>query len=423
MSARFVKPGKTIISWTFWCVDISVDKYYSTDFISKPTQIVKTFQKHLYIDYNKLSAKDKIFVDIAKEKQKYFDDPSYFFQLRHLFIEGFWSDIENVTNASSVTSSNYYEDMNGKWLTEKQFVEMSNNSRNLRKTFDGTWVPDNLSEDAACTLKLYDHVKFAENKFILNDKQVHLLNLFIQDAINIRNSSLMTQNRAVTLNMTLHENTIVRNISDEQYIASLVSYRRLYMENEPACFNKVVKLLRNKHFIMHPIINSVNKIKEQYDHFLKSSITSLDHSGNLIKSSLKSNWCPSGKELIDIMLYTGIIHQGEEKTLALKEQILLTLPDEALLEWIFIDLFNKTARCMIKIANIAIKILNAIGKLKIKIPEPNKDNKEADFEKFLLEKTYHLAQILWEENERPDSGFLQYESRAKKEINEMFSIK
>lgn len=402
---------------------MSVDEYYSADFISYPSRNVETRQRHLYIDYDNLSTRDKIFVDIAKERQKYFDDPSYFFQLRHLFIEGSWSDIENVTNASSVTSSNYHEDINGKVLTEKQFVEMSNNLRNLRKTFNGTWIPENLPEDAARSLKHYDHIKFTANKFILNDEQVRLLNLFIQDAINIRNSSLMTQNRAVSLNMTLHENTIERNISDEQYAASLVSYRRLYMENEPACFNKVVKLLRNKRVIMHPIINSVNTIKKQYDNFLKSPITALDHSGNLIKSSLQGNWCPSGKELIDVMLYTGIIHQGDEKTLALKGKILLALPDEALLEWTFVDLFNETARCMIKIANIAIRILNAVNKLNIKIPEPNKDNKEAEFEKFLLEKTYHLAQILWEANGCPNSGFLHYESQAKKEINEMFSIK
>ena len=410
----------------FWSVPFIDKKNYEDivcttsagELISKRTFL--RAWKHRYINTNDLSNEDELLVDIALQGQILMSDPSYLIALKDLFVDERGTATPDGS-CYSVNAPDYYENASGNRISYNEYCAELFGFSDMITTHQGLHVPSNLSEEVARSQNIPELVPFRKEDFAFSEEQIQTLNQFIQNFLNLCESSLCKQNNSMTLRPKGENNfSLMKKITEEQYIASLIIFRRLY-GNEPASFSKAVGILQDQRVNKHPIIQVINRARREYNCLLSKKISEIFFYGDMIKENMNGTFCPTAEQLINVFFNVNSIHQGD-RSLPLKKNIETSIPSEELLQFVFwttlIELYGK----MSIVANCAINILSFLEKLTVKSIKPTISNNEHLFHIYIVNKVYELAEIIWNKMGRDTCSMMFYRDTAFARIANRFNL-
>jgi len=268
-----------------------------------------------FLDTDTLSPEMGIAVDIALEYQNHFKKPDLFIPLHQYFIQ---IDSRNEDLAYRETGfccvmGPFWLDENNIFLTESEFAEILYDLPPMVRVAGGYHVPKKMSEETARKFGFAEFVPIRESDFVLNEDQIYLLNTFAKDAITLKNSSLYMHSGPVAFQTKGNKTKIILKITDEQFGAFITWFRKLFAPREPANFKKVAAILTDSLVVSHPIRLKIKSIKEKFDHVLSQKITENKMVDHLYKKN-QSEDVTTGEQLINAVLYTQYLHQGDDKT-------------------------------------------------------------------------------------------------------------
>ena len=413
-----------IISWVVPYIDKNnYENIVSTrrDGIEVKRTAYKRANKYRYINTDDLSAENKIFVDIALQAQNLTGTYSYWLNLKDLFIEGSWAGIPH-TKHQAVTAINYFENSSGEQISRNRYMEEHLGLPSTITTYNGLQVPADLSEELAKQINIPELISFKKEDFNLSSEQIDTLNRFIKNFLDLQESSLCKQPSAMTLVCSEKNKCYIsKSISQEQYIASIIIFRRVY-GNEPAAFNKAVGILQDKRVNQHPNIQIINNANRRYNNILSQPVCQNGLWGDYIRDNMRGTYCPTGKELIKVFFNVECIHQGDQETKSLKNKIESSIPNLDLLQFVFWGILQDLKCAMAIVASCAIEILSFLGQLSVNKPEPIISNKEHLLHIYIVNKVYELAEIIWNENKCDTPSMIFYRDTALARITEKFSL-
>ena len=413
-----------IIAWSVPYVDKDnheIIDVVAADGSKTPKTVFKRARKQKYINIDLLSATDKIFVDIALKAQSLMDDPSYLISLKDLFVEGDWTDI-HYTELNHVLTTDYYEDANGNPISYNEYCEEWLGLPKMITTYSGLHVPQNISQETAKNRNIIELIDFTEEDFSLSDTQINLLNRFLNGVIELQNSSLCIQHKAFSLRCGGSKFHLKENISEEQYKASIISFRKLYMNDEPASLKKAVDILQDRRFMPDCVVKAINSANAKYNQLLNKKLKDYMISFRLDEQTKDIRGDKKCADLVTVMFNVNCIHQGNSKTLALKQEIEQVIPDSAVQKFLLWCLLLDLQHPIAVVAQQAYRILNTLGKLKFLTPVSNISNAEHSFQIYIVNKVYELAEVIWNENGRDICSMMFYRDTALTKIVERFSL-
>ena len=372
----------------------------------------KRCARELYINTDELSKKEQIFVDIALKAQNLLGDISCFIFLKDLFKEGKGYSISNVFDFYTVKDADYFENAEGKQISPNQYMEELLGLPPMVRLHNNLHVPVEFSEQAAREQNFQELVPFDKKDFQLPEQHIDTLNRFVNGVIELQNSSLCTQYHALTLTKTGESFSLKQDISEEQYRASLLAFRKLYMHKEPANFKNTVKILRNKQYINHPIIEIINLKNEEYENILNQKLCEHHLHQYFFENTLDQSICPDGKTLIDVMFNVDCIHQGNDETRKKRNEVEQIISNQDVLKFLVWSLLLRLQEPIGEVAKQALRILEFLDAKNISIPSPSISNAERKFFQYVLMRSADVAEIIWNENNRNCESMLAYRSEA-----------
>lgn len=408
----------------FWPVDyVDTTERISEEWVSdgRPINVpcFKRCRRNLHINTDLLAPRDKLWVDIALKRQNILDDPRYFILLRNLFNE---EDPPTTSfNAfSTVMYMEYYENSSGEQISTAEFIAELYGTGPLAILPNRMIVPADLSEEQARASRIPEITPMHSSDFAFTTQDIETLNRFVESTNDLCNSSLCRQPNAMTLNISYE--VLGKNVTREQYIASLVAFRKLYADKEPAGFKRAVRILQNTNKVRHPLVYAINNADKQYEDLLKQKLTANSFIGHFTKNLLHGEWSPTGREMIKVMFNVNSIHQGDKDTYLLEQRIRNAIPSDAIVVFSLWQLLVQLCRPIIITANYARCALHALGQLQVNSKLPDITNKELEFKFFLTKQIPILAEIIWRERRCPESGVVEYLGEAERQIIEKFHL-
>ena len=416
-----------IISWCVRYVDRktkATNNHYECDIESLiGNSVFKKGERFLYVNTDDLSPKDKIAFDIAIKRYDELKDASYFIKLREFFVEGDYKKIPNITCVKCITAHNYFEDEDKRPLTFTQFIAALEDKSERIMTFNRVWVPKDLPENVARELNIAELIKIKESDFNFSEENIETLNTYVTTALKLKNSSLLIQVNPIVLSITGQNFSVVKNMTDEQFNASLLEFRKLWMQNEPGNFIKTVKILTDKRIVLHPLKNYIAEVKKQYDAILGKTVSINETTGIVFsKTFMNPSWLPSGDELIRAMIYVDCIHSGDKRNIDLKAKIFNVAPAPAVVEFAYCNIVRELSSIMVYVGDVTFSILKALKQLTVTPPKRRISNAEIKFFHFFDEKVIELAQIMLSENNCSLDKLEPFKMVARCELEKQFGI-
>ena len=163
------------------------------------------------------------------------------------------------------------------------------------------------------------------------------------------------------------------------------------------------------------------QLKDHYEGLLSGPIDKDPMIALIVRQSTKIKEVPIGRKLIKAMLYTGLIHQGDNSTHLMKKKINELITDEAIRDYVFYVLILSLSRIIIKVGNWTYNILRDLGQLSFNLPTRRISSPEEEFNRYVDEKAMDLAEIIWRENGGKES-VRSFQPQAKRELIGMFVI-
>ncbi|MDB5308413.1 MAG: hypothetical protein JWO38_2615 [Gemmataceae bacterium] len=346
---------------------------------------------------------------------------------RHLFKE---DDLESDLNAPidcdefrfvGLDPEVYYEDETGKEITGDEVAQILSGSPTARL------IP--------CGARQHDiDLMFAERKPLpvaevaLTPDDVRLLGYFVRDLRELSDSAFM-KDRPGSINFSgdsplLSPNskpTLKTPATDEEIRSFVTIFRRLYMPNEPANFQKAgevfVRAMGNHHQGKW-----ADAVAAEYKNHLASVP---DH-----RPFIQPGTCTfTTKRLIDVFLYTSYAHQPDEQRQRQYNDCLREVHGKAdVLTWMFL---TKIWTCTLEIGNVGRIIAgwfkaycdhhgvtpDVLNSLHRDLRGLGAEEKEEDRRKRLFqEQVEKLAVDLWEQAGQPQGGHMQFLARAREQL-------
>lgn len=287
------------------------------------------FDKDLYLDSDWLTEQQKILVDIATRRKELLKDDSFFISLRNLFKKRVKNEINNVlyNQMTCISLLDYHEDENDTPIYGKEFIEIIHGKNNVIKLHNGIYTENIVHERRNNEDDIPELINMNKEDFDFTEEEINLLNTFIKDAYELSQTALFISPDAAKLKITT-KLSYEQNITNEQLTSSLVVFRRLYLEQESTNYYKILNIMINIKKIHHPIYKVFSSFRIEYNKLL-GKITSISLLTPILEragiSLEKITDKISGKNIIDAILYTGLIHQGKEKDHLLQNDIIKEL--------------------------------------------------------------------------------------------------
>jgi hypothetical protein len=212
-------------------------------------------------------------------------------------------------------------------------------------------------------------------------------------------------------------------VSDEEIRSFVTIFRRLYMENEPANFEKAVAVFV-KALGGHPYGKWVEVEAKVYEEQLTASPD--DH-----RMLQPDTFTFTAKRLIDVFLYTQYAHQPDERRERQFAECLKQVHgNRAVMTWMFLTTIWS---CSLKILNAGTQISEwfrvycECHKVSPDLVTSVRDDqvglgaaeKEADRrERVFREKVEKLAADLWDQNGHPNGGPTQFLAMAREQLGQ-----
>ena len=426
------KKTHSLIFWKITCVDKqknkahrNIKKTFGNEVVSLDRKSLGIFDKTVMLDTSRLSEEQQIMVDIALRRKELLDDTSLFIPLRHLF-----TSYTNGTNLpcgkmTCIFVQQYHEDEEDNPLNEIQFVQTISRIDHLIQLHDGNYIKDCVFPNDGEHWNIPELTIIDRKDFTFSEEDIWCLNTFINDSFRLSKSPLLSAPHPYTLEIRNNCCICTKSITDEQLTSSLIEFRKLYMENEPCNFLKTMKKMTDRRMIHHPIYLTFNSFRDEYNNFLGkiSNIKSLQPplQMNNVSVDILSDKV-TGFNIIKSVLYTGLIHQGEEKERKLRSSIESELKSNGLLEYIFCFLVSSISSIIQESAVFIYNILRHINLLRITMPQASISDAERLFNAYVLRKSYALSEIIWKKRGYSRKGCLQFHQEAKRMIDLTFGI-
>jgi hypothetical protein len=343
---------------------------------------------------------------------------------RHLFQEKCYAREEWMTlvtrhgGMNSVFIVEYFEDENGKELTDKRMAEILTGNPNAVMFPVGT--PPHVINYA-----LSPRRPIPMESISLSAEQLNVLGYFTRDLREVTASTFYKNGPGtLTTGRGRRELFLQTATSDEEIRSFVTIFRRLYIENEPASFRKAVAAFTEA-TQGYALSDYVTGVLGEYDAVLGGK----PHFAPFVRIE---NCSFTQKRLIDVFLYTRYSHQPDEKRARQFQECLASvggnLPG---LTWLFL---SAMWYCAIHIRNAGVMVAqlydrycqvhNASCSI---LPSVLSDNpqigtletKEARQERVLREKATELARQLWSSAGSPSGGPDQFFPQAQEQLRKL----
>jgi hypothetical protein len=340
---------------------------------------------------------------------------------RHLFTEweGPREDLRNRLvrhgGLNGVFIHDYFEDENGKELSESQFAFALTGDPNA-VVFPG-WMKQH---DIEYALAAPSPIEIAHVK--LSDEQLEVLGYFVRDLRELLASAFFKEGTPGTISGAGRGGTYVLTTaaSDEEIRSFVMIFRLLYMEGERANFLKAVAVFCAA-LQEHPVAKWIREIAAEYE-------GALDREAGAFPMLGQRKLAFSGKRLIDVFLYTKYAHQplgqNEQRARQLQACLASVGGSQDLLTWHFLC---QIWQCALHIRNAGVVIAqfydrycqvhgstcDVVASMQTDHPGLGTlEKREAREGRILKEKAEDLAKDLWERAGQPEGGHSEYLKEA-----------
>jgi hypothetical protein len=378
--------------------------------------------RHLYLHTKTLDPVTRATVELVAENRSSRTEREIL-KYRHLFVEkepgASPGDPNDWDRFIGVNPSEYFEDETGKEITHDEMAQILSESPTARMIPPGARQHDidyMLAEKTPSPLA----------KVSLTPDEIRLLGYFVRDLAEMLNSAFMNDDPGTITSsggfLSLSSNPTLQTAATDEEIRSFVTiFRRLYMEKEPANFQKAVAV-----FVAalgdHPLSKWVEGTAKQYENHLDAVPDA--------RPFVPPGTCTfTTKRLIDVFLYTRYAHQPDEKRQRQFGECLAELHGkQAVLTWMFL---TETWKLTLEIGNagrqiagwfkhwcdhhrVSPDVLNSLHHDHAGLGAAEKE--EARRERLFREKAEQLAADLWEQAGRPAGGPSQFLAAASAEL-------
>lgn len=412
-----------IIAWTIRCIDNSTyEKKMCTSYDAQGKHVTeelvkKLFDRTVYVDTDKLSERDRIAIDIANARHDMLQDASFFHPLRHLFADRDKGPHRRFLGSKSFFDPHYHEDQDGNPMTTAQLLDSMNELRHPARSRDCKILHALSTRD----LKIALLPPMQAEQFNFSKEQIASLNQFVNHYVRLMRCSAISAHAPVVLDQDGAGCKIVYNITDEQYNSSLLEFRNLYSEKEPAGFCKVVDILSDETIVKHTVANYIKECALEFEKLRDDGLASGREFAEYFGSGvLFEPEKVTGHNLIRWLLYTGRFHQPEKKNHQERENILKHIPDEAVVDFLAFEMLLDMTICISRVGSCCMRILNVLGKAAFDVPPRRISDAEKDFYRYVWEQRLKMADVIWRERGCPPEGLLPYCGEAWMEILKMF---
>lgn len=349
---------------------------------------------------------------------------------RHLFTEADLATDSNLPidcdEFRFVGPSEYQEDETGKEITGDEMAQILTGSPTARLIPHGARQHD-------IDLMIAERKPFPIAEVSLTSDDVRLLGYFVRDLSELVGSAFM-KDRPGSLSavgdfslLSPNSNpTLKTSATDDEIRSFVMIFRRLYMKNEPANFQKAAEVFANA-LGDHPYGKWVDAVAKEYQNHLDSVPDHLPF--------IPPGTCTfDTKLLIDVFLYTRYAHQPNERRQRQFTDCLREVHGKRdVLTWMFL---TEIWKCSLTIRNAGSIIggwFNAfcahhrvtpdvLNSLHHDLPGLGAEEKEGDRRKRLFqEQVDKLALDLWEQAGRPQGGHTQFLALAREQLTDILN--
>lgn len=412
-----------IIDWKIRCVDNNTyEKKMCTSYDAQGKHIAeewvkKLFDRTVHVDTDKLSERNRIAVDIANARHDMLQDASFFHPLRHLFVDCDNSVDDQICSFKYFVDPNYCEDQDGNPMTPLQLVESMNEPWLSKRFQECKILPALNTQD----LKIALLPPMRAEQFKVSEEQIAALKQFVAHYARLMRCSAISAYAPAVLAQDNTGCKIVFNITDEQYNSSLMEFRNLYSDKEPAGFREVVDILSDEAIVKHPVANYIKECAQEFEKLRNGGIANAGAISKYFEPGVPFE--PekvTGNDLIRWLLYTGRFHQSKNTNYQERDNILKSIPNEAVVDFLAFEMLVDMTFCISRVGFFCMQILNVLGRATFNEPPRRISKMEEDFYRYVREQCPRMANILWQERGRPPEGPLKYYQAAWGEILSMF---
>jgi hypothetical protein len=379
----------------------------------------------LYLDTNTLDAVTRAAVEFVAHNKTSKTEQGIF-KFRHLFIEdksgnGPPGNTAEWGSCRSVGPSEYFEDETGKEITGDEMAQI--------------WTANPTARLIPSGAKQHDiELMFSERKPIpvaeisLSAEDIRLLGYFGRDLHEMQTAAFMKDRPATikwsgSIEFSPNSTPILETSATDEEIRSFVTiFRRLYMEKEPANFQKAVAVF-GKALGDHPYAKWASGVAQSLQNQLRAVAETPAFMRQLGSITFTT------KRLIDVFLYTQYAHQpAEARQRQFGECLAQVSGNRAVLTWMFLTEIWKSS---LQIGNAGKFITwwfklycdhhvvspDVLSSLRDDHAGLGAAEKEVDRRARLLgEKIEQVAMDLWNQARRPDGGPSQFLRTAREEL-------
>ncbi len=343
---------------------------------------------------------------------------------RHLFIEGNpeFRPSGPEECGQFICLQNYFEDETGKEIAANEVASI------LTGGPTAVLIPSGVKQHDL-DLILAERKPIPDAGVSLTTEEVRILGYFARDLKEMLTSAFIKESPATIscseLTWSPNTNSTISTAATDEEIRSFVTiFRRLYMEGEPANFQKAARIFE-KALGDHPYAKWVAGAASEFQKRLAAVPD--------FRPVVQAGTCAfTTKRLIDVFLYTQYAHQPDEKRQRQFAQCLAEVHGKRdVLTWLFL---NEIWKCGLEIGN-AGRVISAwfrhwceihrvspdvLGSLRDAHSGLGAVEKEEDRRARLFqEKVEELAEELWKQNGRPAGGPREFRVTAQDRLTQM----
>lgn len=256
----------------------------------------------------------------------------------------------------------------------------------------------------------------------LTPDQLNILGYFTRDLRELLATAVYKDGPGSLCGTGANTQWVLKTAASDEEIRSFVTiFRRLYMENEPANFEKAVAVFVDA-LAGHPIADWVQANATEFEAALEQAPDSTPMLG-------QQKLPFSRKRLIDVYLYTQYAHQPDERRARQFNECLAAVGgDRSALTWLFLTEVWKGALIIGSAGGVIADFLErycqshgvASGVLaSVRTDHPGigvLEKKEAQAARVLREKAEELAQALWDRAGQPEEGHAPFVDQALRDL-------
>lgn len=329
---------------------------------------------------------------------------------------------EILTTGRTIFVSDYFEDETGAEITLRQMGPILTGDPNT------VLLPNGMRQhDIEFMFSESKPVPVAEVS--LDQEEARLLGYFVRDYQEIRDSAFLKDGPGTlkttgsVSGMAISNPTLETAVSDDEIRSFVTIFRRLYMDGEPANFEKAVAVYV-KAVGDHPLAKWVAGIAADHRQHLDSVPD--------VRPFMQVGTCTfNTKRLLDVFIYTQYAHQPDERRQRQFGECLAQVQGhKAVLTWMFL---TELWKCALEIGNAGKQIAawfnrycdhhgispDVLASLRADHSGLGVEEKEEERQARLFrEKVEELSTELWKRHGRPEGGPAQFLLLAREQLNQ-----